>query len=292
MNTKVKSVCECGNGASGSVYRLKITSHPYQIAVKSSEFYDNLSKERKMIDFLSERVSYKVPKTYFLYKDNDIAFLAMDYIKGISGKSKLVEFIPNRKRLKNSIIDALMNAQSVQNKRFGKYDNPVYDTWKEYYADYFADIYNFTKAKYERREIETVVMDAVERIRINFDKIFDKTSDTACLCHGDFHYANILWREKRLVGVLDWELAGIGNKEFDIAWSIINRPSQKFLKTKEEVEEFLRGYKSVGEYNRDYVEYYMVLVYSHFISFNTNTKDYIEFVKNVLKDKIKINPRN
>ena len=212
MNTKVKSVRECGKGASGSVYRLKITSHPYQIAVKSSEFYDNLSKERKMLDFLSERVSYNVPNTYFLCKENDVAFLAMDYIKGISGKSKLVEFVPNRKRLKNSIIDALMNAQSVQNKRFGKYDNPVYDTWKEYYADYFADIYNFTKAKYERREIETVVMDAVERIRINFDKIFDKTSDTACLCHGDF------WMPNLIINFSKSELAGAVDP-FDMLWA-------------------------------------------------------------------------
>ena len=41
----------------------------------------------------------------------------------------------------------------------------------------------------------------------------------------------ILWNNKKISAVLDWELSGIGNKEFDIAWAIINRPSQKFLKT-------------------------------------------------------------
>ena len=33
-----------------------------------------------------------------------------------------------------------------------------------------------------------------------------------CFCHGDFHYANILWAEHQISGILDFELAGYGNK--------------------------------------------------------------------------------
>ena len=212
LNTKVKSVRECGKGASGSVFKVKITKAPFVLAIKSSKLHENLIKEKNMLDYLSSRVSYRVPKTYFLCKENDMSFLAMDFIKGMSGKSKIIEFIPNRKRLKNSIVDALMNAQSVNNNKFGKYDNPVYNTWKEYYKDYFSNIYGFTKSKYDKNEIESVVMDAVELIKINFDKIFNEVSDVACLCHGDF------WMPNLIVNFWKSELAGAVDP-FDMLWA-------------------------------------------------------------------------
>ena len=94
---------------------------------------------------------------------------------------------------------------------------------------------------------------------------------------------DILWKKKKLVAVLDWELSGIGNKEFDIAWAIINRPSQKFLKTQEECNKFLEGYQSLNSCNIEFVKYYMILVYSHFISVDKNNKEYHKFVKNYLQ---------
>ena len=33
-----------------------------------------------------------------------------------------------------------------------------------------------------------------------------------CFCHGDFHYANVLWKDKKLVGVLDWDFAELATK--------------------------------------------------------------------------------
>ena len=108
-----------------------------------------------------------------------------------------------------------------------------------------------------------------------------------CFCHGDFHYANVLWKDKKIVGVLDWELSGIGNKEFDVAWAIINRPGQKFLKTDKEVKEFLKGYKSLIKCNVKNVQYYMTLIYCHFISVDKNNQQYQNFVKKWLKRKVK-----
>ena len=43
MNTKVKQIRAVGKGASGSVYLVKITTKPYEIAVKTSKFYDAIS---------------------------------------------------------------------------------------------------------------------------------------------------------------------------------------------------------------------------------------------------------
>lgn len=79
----------------------------------------------------------------------------------------------------------------------------------------------------------------------------------------------------------------MGNKEFDIAWAIINRPSQMFLKTEQEVTRFLEGYLSENNCNVEYVNYYMVLVYSHFISVDKKNTEYQAFVRKTLKKMIK-----
>ncbi len=112
----------------------------------------------------------------------------------------------------------------------------------------------------------------------NFLTAHQPTTIHQCFVHGDFHYANILWKNQHISGILDFELSGIGNKEFDIAWAIINRPDQKFLKDRKEIDTFLKGYDKVGSYNWEYVQYYMCLIYSRF--YFIGEEDYKGFVKN------------
>ncbi len=98
----------------------------------------------------------------------------------------------------------------------------------------------------------------------------------SCFVHGDFHFANILWDAGHISGILDFELAGMGNREFDVAWSLILRPGQNFMKTKEELREFLLGYTSLHECDYDLVLYYMVLIYSRFLKLgDTSYESYV-----------------
>ena len=105
-----------------------------------------------------------------------------------------------------------------------------------------------------------------------------------CFCHGDFHYANILWQNKHISAVLDFELSGWGNKEFDIAWAMILRPGQKFMNTEEELTLFMNGYRSLGSCNWEYVKYYMILIYSYFYKVGSEDAAYQTYVKNVFLD--------
>lgn len=98
-----------------------------------------------------------------------------------------------------------------------------------------------------------------------------------CFCHGDFHYANVLWKDGKLSGILDFELSGWGNREFDIAWAIIRRPGQSFLTEEVEIDAFLRGYRTLNECNERYVRYYMVQIYCWFTA--NGDEEYCEFVK-------------
>lgn len=100
--------------------------------------------------------------------------------------------------------------------------------------------------------------------------------------HGDFHYANILWQNRRISGVLDFELSGYGNRDFDIAWALILRPGQKFLKTQEERELFLKGYRRYGEYDSLAVTYYMSQIYAYFYPIGADDPQYARYVRDFL----------
>lgn len=206
MHTKVNEVAAAGKGASGSVYCVRIQNEPYVIAVKTSEYYDTMCREKAMLDYLFERVSYKVPQTYFICQKDDVTFLGMEFINGVSGKNEFkLNFIRNKKHLADSIVDAFLDTKSVQSDKFGVFDNPVYDTWKAYYRDFFNDIYSFAKEKFATKEISQTIMNAVQWIEDNFDLIFDSVQGPACLSHGDFWMPNMIvdFKKSELAGVLD-----------------------------------------------------------------------------------------
>lgn len=104
-----------------------------------------------------------------------------------------------------------------------------------------------------------------------------------CFCHGDFHYANILWDKRHISGILDFELAGYGNRDFDIAWALFRRLGQKFLKTEAEQEAFLRGYQRIAPCDPEAVRYHMAQCYVYFLEFSGDDTEYCAYIRNWLK---------
>lgn len=104
-----------------------------------------------------------------------------------------------------------------------------------------------------------------------------------CFCHGDFHYANILWEKGHISAILDLELAGMGERDRDIAWALLHRPGQKFLNTEEEIALFLEGYGELQAYDEAAVRYYMAMMYPYFYDFGGDVPGYREYVRQVLK---------
>ena len=104
-----------------------------------------------------------------------------------------------------------------------------------------------------------------------------------CFVHGDFHYANILWKDQQISAVLDYELAGIGVREFDLAWACCLRPGQKFLDSMEEVELFLEGYQSENDFSRESFNYYFTLIASWFYSFGKDEPGFQEKLKTLIQ---------
>lgn len=113
-----------------------------------------------------------------------------------------------------------------------------------------------------------------------------KIQDTKCFIHGDCHYANILWKDYKVSCLLDYELSGYGSREYDLAWALVLRPGQKFLKTEREREIFLKSYSRYHNYSKEAFNYYMVLFGTFFyrISPGKENEEYRNALISMIKD--------
>lgn len=118
------------------------------------------------------------------------------------------------------------------------------------------------------------------------EKFFDNepSQGKTVFCHGDFHYANVLWKNRRINAIFDFELSGYGDRDFDVAWAFFLRPGQNFFKTDQELECFLNGYRKFGELDQNAVKYYMAQCYVYFLDACGEEKTYCEYIRTWLKE--------
>jgi aminoglycoside phosphotransferase (APT) family kinase protein len=77
-------------------------------------------------------------------------------------------------------------------------------------------------------------------------------------------------------GVLDWEFAGIGWKEYELAWAL--RARIHFLNSAAERDAVLSGYQSEGGYDAEQLRWCEVLNYLHFAYWSRDSNsDYCPF---------------
>lgn len=163
--------------------------------------------------------------------------------------------------------------------------------------------YGFLLAKIHSLSIETQkakqrkINDIVE-IDINKYKELEKfynyliknkiERDYDTFIHGDFHYGKLLFKNNNISCILDFEYSGFGFKEQDIAWAIALRPTGNFLKTKKEINEFLKGYKSIGNFDYNKFLWCYVNASLHFYKMNSNNAQYkkrlLKLLESIMED--------
>jgi aminoglycoside phosphotransferase (APT) family kinase protein len=82
-----------------------------------------------------------------------------------------------------------------------------------------------------------------------------------CFVHGDLNTANVIFSRGEVSGLLDWEYAGKGWREYDLAW--ILRAERTYLNTDEERNAVLEGYSSVASYDPEALRWCEVMNYLH-----------------------------
>lgn len=161
-------------------------------------------------------------------------------------------------------------------------------SYMEVYGEALARLHALTvkaERQVDRRFRHRPTRETLEALELTFlDDFFANPPKNGeiVFCHGDFHYANVLWTEHRISAILDFELAGYGDRDFDIAWALFLRPGQRFLRTGEEIERFLDGYRGAGgSCDANAVRYYMAQCYVHFLG-SIEEEDYRAYARNWL----------
>jgi aminoglycoside phosphotransferase (APT) family kinase protein len=120
----------------------------------------------------------------------------------------------------------------------------------------------------------------VEEVRFQRLVSWLQTHAPACddrtFVHGDFNTASVLFCNGRLSGVVDWEFAGSGWREYDLAWVL--RARTAFLNTQAERDAILSGYRVHSSYDTDALRACEVLNYLHFAYWSRKAEpDYTSF---------------
>ncbi len=93
--------------------------------------------------------------------------------------------------------------------------------------------------------------------------------------HGDYNTASVIFDHDKISGIIDWEFAGLGWKEYDLAW--ILRARLDFLNTDAERQAIIDGYKQHSIYDEETLRWCEVLNYLHFAYWDRN--DYPLYTK-------------
>ncbi len=75
--------------------------------------------------------------------------------------------------------------------------------------------------------------------------------------HGDLNDRNILVKDGEVTGIVDWESAGIGWREYDLAWAL--RERRNYMNTPEARSRFLTGYTAYCSYDPEAFRWAMVM---------------------------------
>lgn len=216
----------------------------------------NILKELEKYNFLIPKVldSGKVDK-YDYIVTSELLGLRLSQIEDFNKSVCLKEY----GRMLSLIHAIKPNCDKIKIRKIN--DIPDYEIWKKY----------------------PILKKYIDWLEKNIIEMNYKT-----FIHGDFHYANILYKDDKISGILDWEYSGMGSKEQDIAWAIVRRQTQNFLRTKKELEIFLKGYKEIGSYNEKDFKWYLVNSYVHFyIINNEKDKKYSKFVLRKIEELIR-----
>lgn len=198
-----------GGGANGKVYRVELNEHPYEIAIKVTNYPQMLIKEVNSINFINERIDIKLPKIYFYHTaDGNIPInvLCMSYIKGIGADKVNWLLKGNRKRklFCSGVIDNFLKLQTVTNDKYGLIDGEKYDNWIDYYRGFAKERLNYITPLANKGEFPFSIVGVLSKAYDNLEIILSECS-VPTLTHGDYWAPNLLADNKtcEFVGCVD-----------------------------------------------------------------------------------------
>jgi len=205
-----------------------------------------VDREYKVITALYE-TDVPVPKTYGLCEDDDIAgttFFVMDFLDGDLFWDPMIPSVTNKDRTeiyqnKNKTLAKLHN---VDYKKFGLQD---YGKPGNYVA---RQVSRWSK---QYRASETDDIEAMNNLIEWLPKNIPDDDETS-IVHGDYRLDNMILKDNKVIGILDWELSTLGHPIADFSYHCLSWRTQEAFWDHAKLKEL--GVPSEKEYMEMYCE--------------------------------------
>lgn len=260
-NIKLKKIISyppAGNDVVEAIADIKNKEENVYIKFERSKMA-NFETEYKHLKLLDDINIF--PKVIEFGSINGKNYIILEKIEG----DRLSDIFKQDKKDKNLYLKeygkTLSQIHNIQNRGFDKaFQRPINETPKNYKN---SDEFSEKIIKYlEENKIE---------------------KDNKTFIHGDFHYANVLFKNKKVNGIIDLEYSGLGFKEQDIAWALILRPGQKFMDNIDDINLFLDGYRSKSDFEYDKFKWCYINGSIHFYLMNYENEEYKQKVRNLIE---------
>lgn len=223
LNSDVKSVKYIGGGSFGRVFKVITDGSPNVVVMKVCLVSDMHRKEAAQLKLLSEHSSIKIPKVYFTFDKTDeypIDCLCMEFVEGkdaFTNFGLLLKSKKQKKRFANAVVDAMIGIHSHSNNKFGDIENPVFDTWQDYYKPFAISIFEQATTLRQNKQLPKYVYDAMKKAWDKYDIIFEETVDMPALIHGDLNVMNIMVKKPfEVEAIIDPLNSMFADREYDL----------------------------------------------------------------------------
>jgi aminoglycoside phosphotransferase (APT) family kinase protein len=190
--------------------------------------YD-MERQARVISTVGELTDVPVPRILGANNDPSVVgapFFVMERIDGIVppdvmpytfGDNWFFDASPDsQQRLVDSTVDVLVSLHGIEDAErtfdFLRFDQRGGTALRRHVAH--------TRAWYEFACRDTPRSGLVERMFDWLEAHWPSDEGTAVLSWGDARIGNVMYRDFRPVAVLDWEMAGLGPRELDVAWLV------------------------------------------------------------------------
>jgi aminoglycoside phosphotransferase (APT) family kinase protein len=193
--------------------------------------YD-LERQFRLIRLVGDLTAVPVPRTFWSEADPaaiGAPFFVMARVDGVVppdvlpynfGDNWLHDATPTQQRtLQDSTVGVLADLHSIDDpaERFGflafEEGSASGDSALRRHVAHTRAWYEYVAADGGRSEL-------VERAFAWLDDHWPSAEGDAVVSWGDSRIGNVLYRDFEPVGVLDWEMAGLGPRELDVAWLV------------------------------------------------------------------------
>jgi aminoglycoside phosphotransferase (APT) family kinase protein len=186
--------------------------------------YD-LTRQFELIRAVGQHTTVPVPETYWNEPSADALgapFFVMGRVEGVVppdvlpynfGDSWLFEATPEQQRaLQNATVDLLAELHDMPMLDFLEFEVPGDTALRRHVAH--------TRAWYEFCALDGGRSPLIEAAFDWVDAHWPVEESAPVVSWGDSRIGNVLYRDFVPVAVLDWEMAGVGPRELDVAWLI------------------------------------------------------------------------